>query len=243
MLKSAWKSAEELEYMLGNAHKVVIFSCGVCANLSDTGGRRGMRFMKEKLQRSGREVICAKTITACCSEQIMKQAVRIHAKALRECDALMVISCAGGIKSAFLNEPGIAIIPAADSVGSVPVSRRDDPVAHSLCTNCGHCVIAFCGGICPVSTCPARKKYEPCSRYRENGRLCVVDDSKNCVWQEIERRGNLEALHELARMHESPSYERMTLAGRSTSPNLLKSVTGWLVARAGWFARLVPFVN
>jgi hypothetical protein len=243
MNRSAWKSAQELDYMLADARKVSIFACGVCANLSDTGGPRGIKFLKELLEAGGREVICARSITACCAEEIMRQAVSINAKAIRGSDALLLISCAAGVKSAFLSEPGIPVMPVVDSVGSVPVSRRDDPVAYSRCTNCGHCVIAFTGGICPLSECPSRRKYEPCSRYGEKGVFCVVEEARLCIWKEIEERGDLEALRELGRLQEAEGFERLISTGSRPSPLFLKRISGWLVARAGWFARLVPFIN
>jgi hypothetical protein len=243
MNRSAWKCAEELDYMLGDARVVSIFSCGICANLSDTGGLRGARFLAETLETGGREVAVARSVTACCCEEIMRQALRINAGAIHGSDALVLISCAAGVKSAFLCEPGIPIVPAVDSVGSVPVSRREDAVARSLCTNCGHCVIAFTGGICPLSECPSRRKYEPCSRYGERGDLCAVDVARQCIWKEIEGRGDLEALMELGCLHENASFRRLVSSGSMPSPRMLRSVSGWIVARAGWFARLVPFVN
>jgi hypothetical protein len=243
MNRSAWKSAEELDYMLGDADKISIFACGVCANLSDTGGRRGIRFLKKTLEKGGKQVICTRNVLACCSEEIMRQAVRLSARALRESDALVMISCAARVKSAFLCEPGIPIVPAADSVGSVPVSRSNDPVALSLCTNCSHCVIGFSGGICPLSACPSRKKYEPCSRYDENDGLCVIDLSSRCIWQEIERRGDLEALRKLGNLHDKADFQRLVSNGRSPKPRPLRTFSGWVMARSGWFAKFVPFVD
>lgn len=243
MNRSAWKSAREIDYMLADARKVSIFACGICANLSDTGGPRGIRFLKETLEADGRKVICARSITACCAEEIMRQAVRINAKAMRDSEALVMISCAAGVKSAFLCEPGVPVIPAVDSVGSVPVSRLEDPVARSLCTNCGHCVIAFTGGICPLSECPSGKKYEPCSRYGEAGDYCVVEGARHCIWREIMRRGDAEALLELGRLHGKEDFRRLEHVGSRPSPRPLRRISGWIVARAGWFARLVPFIN
>lgn len=243
MNRSAWKSAHEIDYMLADAHKVSIFACGICANLSDTGGPRGLKFMTETLEAAGKEVVRARSVTACCAEEIMRQAVRKNAEALRESDALVMISCAAGVKSAFLCEPGVPVIPAVDSVGSVPVSRLEDPVARSLCTNCGHCVIAFTGGICPLSECPSGKKYGPCSRYGEKGTSCVIDESRSCIWKEIEGRGDLEALQELGRLQAEEGFQRLACSVSRPSPRPLRRIAGWIVARAGWFARLVPFVN
>lgn len=243
MNKTAWKPAEELRYELGDARHVCIFSCGVCANLSGTGGARGMKNLRRVLEGEGIEVICADCVIACCSMEIMKQALRRRKKALRESDAIVVISCAAGIKSTFLCEPGIPVVPAADSIGSVPVSRRDDPVAYSQCTNCGNCVLAFTGGICPLGACPSHTKYGPCARYEQSDGGCVLDPSKDCIWKEIERRGNLKALEGLRGLHQGDSLERMEFPARRPSPRWLRSLSGALVARARWFGRLVPFVD
>lgn len=243
MNKSGWKSAAEIRYSLGDAKKVSIFACTVCANLSYTGGAKGLKFLQRLLREWGIETVAASCITACCAEEIMKQAMKIHRDAISSSDALVVISCAAGVKSAFLCRPGIPVIAAADSVGSVPVSRRDDPVANSICTSCGHCVITFTGGICPLSECPSQRKYEPCSRHLEGDGRCVVDVSRSCVWREIESRGDLAALKELSLLHESMGEERLHLPRRKASPAFLRSISGWMVARARWFGRLVPFID
>lgn len=243
MNKSGWKSAEEVKFSLRDARKVSILACGVCANLSETGGVRGLKFLKGLLEDWGKEVLLAKCITACCAEEIMRQAVRINRKAISASDALVVISCAAGVKSAFLCCPDTRVVAAADSVGSVPVSRQDDPVARSICTNCSHCVISFTGGICPLSECPSGKKYEPCAKYPDNGNACAVDPTRDCIWKEIESRGDLDALKELGRIHAAVGEERLSSPPNMVSPRPLKRFSGWVVARIRWFERLVPFIN
>jgi hypothetical protein len=243
MNKSGWKSAEEIRYSLGDAKKVSVFACTVCANLSYTGGVRGLKFLKGLLNQWGIETVVTSCITVCCAEEIMKQAVKMYSDSISSSDALVVISCAAGVKSAFLCRPDIPVVAVTDSVGSVPVSRQDDPVAHSNCTSCGHCVITFTGGICPLSECASQKKYEPCSRYSEAGVACAVDPSRDCVWKEIERRGDLSALKDLSRIHEDRGEERLSLPERKASPAFLRSISGWMVARAPWFGRFVPFID
>jgi len=243
MNKSEWKSAEEIRHSLRGADKITLFACGVCANLSNTGGHRGLKFLRKVLEEWGKEVVATKCITACCSEEIMKQAVRIYGRPISESDALVVVSCAAGVKSAFLSEPGVPVVAAADSVGSVPVSRREDTVARSRCTNCGHCVITYTGGICPLSECPAERKYEPCSRFSRNGKRCAVDPSRDCVWIEIAKRGDLEALKKLGGIHETVGEERLSMPQRRSSPTFIKKLSGMAVARAHWFGRFVNFVD
>lgn len=242
MNRTVWKPEEEIRFSLERAERVTILACTVCANLSFAGGRRGAEHLRSLVEGWGKEVKAAGCVTACCAEEVMRQAVARYGRALDSSDALVVLSCAAGIKSANLASPGIPVIAVTDPVGSTPVSRRDDPVARSLCTSCGQCVISFTGGICPLSECPARSKYGPCKKRSRPDGPCVLDESRDCVWTEIERRGDLAALDELRRVHENPGVRTSPLS-RGRSPALLRKTSGWLVAHAGWFGRLVDTID
>lgn len=222
---------------------MTIFTCGVCAVLSDTGGHVGIKRIKPVLKSMGVAVIAAKTVPACCSEEIMRQAVRINGETISRSDALLVASCAAGVKSAFLCEPGVPVVAATDTLGSAPISRKDNPVALSVCNSCGHCVITHTGGICPVTACPSGRKYEPCQLTGENGNRCVIDPDRACVWLEIEKRGDLSALKELQLLHERVGEERLEPRSRKAKPVTIRRVAGWVSARSGWFHRLVSFVD
>ena len=168
---------------MSEAKGVTVFACTMCANYSYTGGVRGMQQMKILLSELGIEMAAAKCITMCCGEEIMRQAVRINRRSLSGSDALVVISCAAGVKSALLCEPGLPVITVVDSVGSVPVTRRYDPVALSYCASCGHCVITYTGGICPLSECPSQSKYGPCEKSPQDNTVCVVNGRRMCIWE------------------------------------------------------------
>ncbi|MBC7248332.1 MAG: methylenetetrahydrofolate reductase C-terminal domain-containing protein [Actinobacteria bacterium] len=244
MNRTAWKSAEELSLLMGEARRVSIFSCGICANLSGTGGARGIRHLSRLLKNWGKEVVCKECLIACCPLEIMKQAVEKNGKALRQSDALVVISCAAGVKSAFLARPGVPVVPVVDSVGSVPVaSYEDDLAARSHCTNCGRCVLAFTGGICPLNECPAGVKYGPCSRYGEEGSRCALDPTRECIWKEVERRGDLAKLERLKELHKRDDLERLPLPPRRNTPRPIRKIAGRLTVHAGWFARFIPLID
>lgn len=244
MNRTAWKPAEELSLLLSDVRTLSIFSCGICANLSGTGGARGIKHLSRLLKNWGKEVICKECLIACCPLEIMKQAVKKNDKALRRSDALVVISCAAGVKSAFLARPGVPVIPAVDSVGSVPVATYDDdPVSRSRCTNCGRCVLVLTGGICPVNECPAGMKYGPCSRYGEVEGRCALDPSRECIWKEVERRGSLAKLERLKELHKRGGLERLSLPPRKNTPKPVRKIAGWLTVHAGWFARFIPLID
>ncbi|MFO8010091.1 MAG: methylenetetrahydrofolate reductase C-terminal domain-containing protein [Dehalococcoidia bacterium] len=213
MIETRYKSAEELRFSIGENDNVAIISCGACANLCDVGGVRGMNFIKGLVEGWGNKVTASKTIAACCPQPIMKQAQQ---SVLRKSDTdkLIVISCAAGVKSAILCEPGIPVIAACDTVGASslvhPGDYEGDMIAESLCKSCGHCVISYTAGICPVALCPARSLYGPCSKAPEDGVECTLDTQRDCVWREIERRGgNLELLQKIKEIHQSPDMKRL----------------------------------
>lgn len=113
-----------------------MLSCGICANLCYTGGKTGIEKLKAHLLKNHKQIKLAKVILACCPEEIMRQALNANKKALKKCDALIVLSCAAGIKSANSCKPGLPVINLLDSVGST---------AWSKCTKCGDCLVK-----CPV---------------------------------------------------------------------------------------------
>jgi hypothetical protein len=234
MIKTKWKSRAELEHALRNAKKIAIFSCGTCANIIDTGGPTGMEAMKKLAMELGKEVVIAEVALACCAEELMRPAFNIHRKALANCDAMVIISCAGGVKSAIVSNPGVPVIAALDTLGSAPVTFQDSPVARSVCTTCGHCVLNFTGGICPISECPTKRKYGPCDKAPKEGTVCGVNPEKDCVWVEIAKRGDLKALEELASIHkkdEESLYEPpiRTAPAKPGSKPFLKSIARLLM--------------
>jgi len=243
MIKTTWKSAEEIKHSLKGAGKVTILSCGTCANLSNNSGPGAVRFLKGLLKEWGIEVVAAKTIATCCPEESMRYVLKRYRRHISRSDALIMLSCSGGIKAAYLCDPDIQVIAALDTMGSVPVSHQNDPVARSVCTYCEHCVISFTGGICPLYECPARSLYGPCKKYPSEGNRCAIEPTRECIWKEISVRGDLEALKELELVHKNAGDTRLSPPPRKHSPAVIRRMSGWVVARANVFSRFVPFID
>lgn len=209
MNKTVWKSESEINQILDDYTDLGILSCGTCANLSWTGGKTGLDFLKVHLRKNNKNIKLSKVILACCPQEIMRQAVKTNKKALNQCEALIVLSCAAGIKSANSCISEIPVITVLDSVGSAAVSCSDPILAHSLCRTCGHCVLTCTAGICPLSECPAKSKYGPCKLFSETNLQCAVDTQKDCIWHVIRQRSkNIQLLPTLRDLHqrEEPLY-------------------------------------
>lgn len=229
MVRIELKSAEEMRYSLKDVRKVALFICDFCANLSGNGGVRGLRYLRDCLEEWGKEVVLARTIMAICSEEIMGYALKKYREPISECDAIVLGACSIGVRATMFCDPGVPVIGLTDPVGISVISRLEE---HSdVCRTCGHCVISFTGGICPLSRCPAGRLYEPCRERPKDSRKCVVDRERECVWWEIERVGDMDALRELGRIHGDEKLARLSNPDPFYTRSHPKKMVSWLFVR------------
>ncbi|MGB9757676.1 MAG: methylenetetrahydrofolate reductase C-terminal domain-containing protein [Candidatus Bipolaricaulaceae bacterium] len=105
-------------------------------------------------------------------------------------DAVLVASCGVGVQAvaAVLEKP---VFPASNTItygafqGVWPSEER--------CARCGDCVLAYTGGICPLTACPKGLLHGPCGGSYQGE--CEVERGRPCAWQRIYDR--LEALGRL----------------------------------------------
>lgn len=224
--------------MVGDARRVAVLSCGVCANLCGTGGRAGLDSFSELLSAWGVETPSKAVVNACCAEEIMRDAVRTYVTPMRpSIDAIAVIACAGGVKSAFLRAPGMRVIAPLDTMGVSAITENPDPVAKSTCKGCGDCVLTLTCGICPISLCPQKKLYGPCSKYPQDGLACIVRPEQDCVWKIIMARGgDMEALKALFELRGKNPDPHKTVCASSKQPSWFRGLAARTMARSGRFA-------
>jgi len=229
LVKIDLKSAEEIRYSLRDARKVALFVCDFCANLSGNGGVKGKRYLRKRLEEWGKEVVLSENIMAICSEEIIAFALKKYRKSIDECDAIVLGACSIGVRATLFCDPGVPVIGLSDPVGISVISRQAEHM--DICRTCGHCVISFTAGICPLSRCPAGRLYEPCEKRPLNGTLCALDPQRQCVWSEIEKVGDLEALRDLKRIHEDESIVRLSDPPPFYTRSPLKKFICWLFVR------------
>jgi hypothetical protein len=201
MLKVAWKPEDEIRYSLRHAKTVSILACDGCAKVFGAGGDVGMEYLKDLMAEWGKEVVFADIIPACCFEDFMRMTLMKDPDAISRSDAVLVDSCASGVKAAYLCDPTIPAVAVLDTMGSAIITQQDSLLARSLCRGCGHCVITYTGGICPPFECPLGTKYGPCEDSPVDGTQCAIDPSKECVWVKIGGTADRNALQDLDSMH------------------------------------------
>ncbi len=224
MVKTKWKSKKEIEYSLKDVDTISLISCASCAYLCDTGGDIGIDIMTDLVKSLGKKVVFSESVVSCCYEDMMSKVVRKYHKRISKSDALVVLSCASGIKTAHYATPEVPVIAVLDSVGITPVISRDNPSEHSTCTLCGHCVLTYTGMVCPVTECPAKSKYGPCKKVPQTGSQCSVLPSQNCIWKVIEKESTPESLTYLSQIHKDEKEDRYipTITEKAIRPSCKK---------------------
>ncbi|HPC08780.1 MAG TPA: hypothetical protein PLF77_07725, partial [Smithella sp.] len=64
MNKTIWKPEPEINLILKNYNTFAILSCGICANLSYTGGKTGVEVLKAYLLKNHKQIKLDKVILA-----------------------------------------------------------------------------------------------------------------------------------------------------------------------------------
>ncbi len=186
------KSPEEIQQDLDGLGRVYIIGCGTCATLTRTGGNDEVQAMKEYLQGLGKVVTGSIVIPTACDE-MTEVSLRENNHAIQNANCLLVMTCALGVQKvgSYLTKP---VIPALDTlfIGL----ERSPGVFHEVCAQCGHCVIGWTAGICPITACHKHLLNGPCGG-TSNGK-CEVDKTKDCAWtliyESLKQQGRLELM-------------------------------------------------
>jgi hypothetical protein len=174
---------------------IFIIGCGKCAKKLHTGGEPEVIEMEKRLTEAGMNVTGWTVLSSACTISSWEDVLSGN-PTIRESDALLVMSCGGGV-SVISGEAGIRVYPALDTESLGGVCR--DETLIERCGLCGECTVWMYGGVCPVIRCAKGLLNGPCGGAMD--RKCEVD-SRDCAWDEIfeklKETGSLELL-ELAK--------------------------------------------
>ena len=143
------KSLEEVEHQLEGLERVYIIGCGTCATMTRTGGREEVLDMKERLQEMGKMVTGWTVIPTACDD-MTEASLNENTGFIQSADCILVMSCALGVQKvgSYISKP---VIPALDTLF---IGVEDGPgYFHEVCDQCGHCVLGYTAGICPITAC------------------------------------------------------------------------------------------
>ena len=197
------KPLEEIKQQLDGLERAYIVGCGTCATMTKTGGRDEVMAMKECLQGLGKMVTGWTVIPTAC-DGMTEVSIRENNGAIRGANCVLVMSCALGVQrvGSYIDKP---VIPALDTLF---IGVEDSPgYFHEICDQCGHCVLGYTAGICPITACHKGLLNGPCGG-TSNGK-CEVDKEKDCAWTLIYDRLKAQDRLDIMRKYQPPKNSQL----------------------------------
>jgi hypothetical protein len=171
--------------------------------MTKTGGRDEVMAMKECLQGLGKMVTGWTVIPTAC-DGMTEASMRENNGAIRGANCVLVMSCALGVQrvGSYIDKP---VIPALDTLF---IGVEDSPgYFHEICDQCGHCVLGYTAGICPITACHKGLLNGPCGG-TNNGK-CEVDKEKDCAWTLIYNRLKAQDRLDIMRKYQPPKNSQL----------------------------------
>ena len=199
------KPNDEILESLGDAVTVFILGCQGCPIGCETGGEPWVNEMADLVTGAGKEVSGSALIDMICNKAIVGIKLGRLIDQLEPADAILVGSCGVGVQ-AVGNMVGRRAVPAMDTIclgdyqGLWPSEER--------CAECGECVLAYTGGLCPVTLCAKGLMNGQCGGTGDDG-SCEVSPDHPCGWHKIyERLRDLGRLDDMRRMSAPRDYRK-----------------------------------
>jgi ferredoxin len=175
MIITKKKTDEEIEEMTKPFGKLFVVGCGTCSTSCQTGGEEQVAEMVEKL---GDKVIGSAMVEEPCDIRIDRKDLKNYKDAVREADAILVMSCGVGVQTVGEYSDKI-VLPASDTLFIGKTERIGK--FYDMCKACGECILDETGGVCPITRCPKGLLNGPCGGQVEG--KCEVGEYKNdCAW-------------------------------------------------------------
>jgi len=187
------KKLAEVVSACGPAKNILLIGCGGCPVGMETGGPEQLKKAAAALTQAEKIVTGQIMIDMVCNKAQVGVRLGRHLQQARAADAVVVYSCGVGVQAVgnvLLRRvvPGLNTIHVGGLQGLWPGKER--------CGQCGDCLLAHTGGICPITMCTKSLVNGTCGG--TNHGKCEVSKNKDCGWYLIYER--LKALGQLAEL-------------------------------------------
>ncbi len=185
MIVGKRKPIQDIVNSISDFRSVLVLGCGTCVTVCLTGGDREARALVRELT-SGRyfgenaPTFHVDTIERQCEWDLVKTYLRLPT----DTDAILSLACGAGVQTLADVFSQLPVIPALDTTF---LGALDEPgIWREKCQGCGDCIVAYTGGICPVSRCAKRLFNGPCGGSAQG--KCEIKGDVDCAWHLIINR-------------------------------------------------------
>jgi len=202
------KPFEEILASLSDARNVFVLGCTGCPVGCDVGGQKWLDETAAALSQAGKTVTGSRLIELLCNKALVGIKLGRWAAEVLAADAVLVGSCGVGVQAVGNMIPRRAV-PAMDTIclgdyqGLWPGEER--------CAECGECVLAYTGGLCPITLCAKSLVNGQCGGAGDDG-SCEVSADHPCGWKLIyDRLKELGRLEDMRRLIEPRDFRKRAI--------------------------------
>lgn len=189
MIVAERKPIEEITEMIAPHKRVLVLGCGGCVTVCLTGGERQTEILASQL-RIATKGDCELDVD-CITRQCEREFFDNLASPLEKYDAVLSLACGAGVGYMSDIFPDTTVLPAMNTTFLAANTAKG--IWEEYCRGCGDCVLAWTGGVCPITRCSKSLINGTCGG-TDNG-MCEVDKDMECGWLMIYKR--LEQLGQL----------------------------------------------
>jgi ferredoxin len=186
-----------------------IVACGGCPVGCKSGGPERIEELTRALAQAGIQITGNALIDFLCDKALVGTQLEYHLSALRQSEALLVVSCGIGVQATG-NMIDLPVIPANDTLSAQGMQGLWP--SEERCAGCGNCALDLTGGICPITSCSKSLLNGMCGGQKDG--KCEVDKERDCGWYKIYHRlqdlGKLDNLRALSRTRD---FRKMDIPG------------------------------
>jgi ferredoxin len=198
MIVAKRKPIEEIKDMLKDYKKVLNVGCGTCVSVCLAGGEKEVDVLNAQLDMARKLEDSPIEMTAFTVErQCDREYLQTLDDMVEEQDAILTMACGAGVQFLAERYPDKPVFPAVDTT-FIGVNQGVGWY-EERCRSCSSCVLAFTGGICPVTMCAKGLFNGPCGG--TNKGMCEISKDQPCAWHMIYERlkgqGRLDSIKEL----------------------------------------------
>ena len=185
MIVAQRKTIPELKAIINEHKNILVLGCGTCVTVCLAGGEREVAIISSALRiafkKTGEPVKLNEfTIERQCDNVFIETA----AEEIKKNDAVLSLGCGAGVQAVAERFPDKPVYAGLDTAFLVILESRG--VWTEKCAQCGACVLADFGGICPVTRCAKHMLNGPCGGSRAE--RCEINSMQPCAWQLIYKR-------------------------------------------------------
>lgn len=193
MIVADKKPIEEIIEAIQGYQKILLLGCNECVTVCEAGGKKEVGVMASALRmyfmNKGQDTqIDEITLERQCDHEYLEE-IRDR---MDQYDAVLSLACGVGVQFMAEKYHDTPIYPGVNTCFLGATEKRG--LWTERCQACGQCVLAFTGGICPISRCAKRVMNGPCGG--STGGACELGKDVDCAWQLIIDR--LKAMDRLA---------------------------------------------